>query len=275
MNPTVVLSLISAAGFLTAALILALKKKRLALKAGLVIPLYLALFLYTFIVVSNFLEHTQISSFYDPIEDISEIVFTLIFLFFAHSWRRQKSFEIIQNQETWLSSTLQSIADGVLTTDKDGNVLHINQTMEQFTGWQNKEVFSKPVDTILKFLDKTTQKPIEYNPFKRVLEEGKSIAYPKGTLIAGRDGKSTVVADTTSLIKSPEGNILGAVGIFRDMTEYESLTEQLAHTHKMEAVGQLAGGVAHDLNNMLGGIMGAADVINGRLKKKETRHTIK
>ncbi|MBN2711228.1 MAG: response regulator, partial [Planctomycetes bacterium] len=63
--------------------------------------------------------------------------------------------------------------------------------------------------------------------------------------------------------------LLGAVGIFRDMSEYETMIEQLTHVHKMEAVGQLAGGVAHDLNNMLGGIIGAAELIKFRMQSKE------
>jgi len=236
--------------------------------SGIFTPLLFSILLYLFIVTSNFLEHTGITSCFDPFEDIAEIVFTLVFLFFVYNWRKQQSFEIIGNQETWLRSTLESIADGIITTDREGRVLQMNKTMEEYTGWLQKEASGLQANEILSFLDKNLKEPVSYDPFQNALKLNRESGFPQGILLRARHGQTTLVADSTSAIISPKNEILGAVGIFRDMSRYESLIEQLTHTHKMEAIGQLAGGVAHDLNNMLGGIIGAADLIRTRLSKE-------
>jgi signal transduction histidine kinase/CheY-like chemotaxis protein len=64
-----------------------------------------------------------------------------------------------------------------------------------------------------------------------------------------------------SKISGTSGKVLGAVGLFRDMGEYHAMQMQLLHERKMEALGQLTGGVAHDLNNMLAGVLGAAELL--------------
>ena len=97
INETVVLSLLSMVGFFIAVALLMGKSP--GMKPDLKVPLFLALTLYGFIVTSNFLEHSGITDFFDPYEDIAEIVFTLILLFFVHNWRKRKSYDIIRNQE--------------------------------------------------------------------------------------------------------------------------------------------------------------------------------
>lgn len=232
------------------------------------VPLFLSLLLYGFIVSSNFLEHAGITAFFDPLEDVAEIVFTLVLLFFVHNWRKQKSFEIICNQEIWLRSVLASMADGVITTDREGRILLMNQAMENLTGRSREEALGKHVDTFFTFMDKENGGPINYLPFNVVIKGRDERIFPNRIQLVARDGKQIPVADNTAPIRGPENETLGFVGVFRDMTEYDALTEQLAHSQKMEAIGQLSGGIAHDMNNMLGGIMGAADVIKSRMKKQ-------
>ncbi|MBI9085105.1 MAG: response regulator [Desulfobacterales bacterium] len=261
MNATVLLSLISAVGFVASAVLLVKRRKKIHLSNGVLFPLLFAIFLYAFIVTSNFLEHSGITEYFDPIEDIAEIVFTLVFLFFVNNWRKQKSFEAIKNQEAWHRVTLESIADGVMATDRNGTILRMNHTMEDFTGLTQADAYGRNATEVLAFRDKNTEETVSYNPFENVLSGNASRGYPQGILLQAGNGKTTLVADSTSAIRSATDELLGAVGIFRDMGRYEALIEQLSHNQKMEAVGQLAGGVAHDLNNMLGGIMGAADVL--------------
>ncbi len=67
-------------------------------------------------------------------------------------------------------------------------------------------------------------------------------------------------------ILDPEGNIEKLIGLTKDITEYKTLTHQLYHSQKLDAVGQLAGGVAHDFNNMLGGIIGFAELLMNNIK---------
>ena len=75
-------------------------------------------------------------------------------------------------------------------------------------------------------------------------------------------------AAATPILNS-EGNVSKFIGLTKDITEYKILTHQLYHSQKLDAVGQLAGGVAHDFNNMLGGIIGFAELLLNYLKDNE------
>lgn len=235
---------------------------------SLFFPLVLALILYFFIVVSNLLEQSGITAYFDPTEDIAEILFILLFLFFFNNWRKQISYENVRRHETWLKVTLESIADGVMTTDQDGRIRQMNPTMESFLGCPLKDAAGRFSSEILHFQDRKGD-PIDYNPLNHVIEGRIFREYPGGLMLCSQAGTATLVTDTTSPIYSEHGERIGAVSVFRDMSEYQSMTEQLLHVHKMEALGQLAGGVAHDLNNMLGGIMGAADLLHGKFSDEE------
>lgn len=268
-NPTVVLSLLSAVFFIAASFMLMSSWRRIRLTANEFIPLFFSVMLYAFVVISNFLEHSGITSYFDPAEDLAEILFTLVFIIFASNWHQQNNIEALRKQETWLRVTLESMADGIMTINKQGHVQMLNKTMEHMIGRSREETTGKETTNILTFLDKETKQPITFNPFSDVFSSSSLNHSPRGLLLRGADGKATSISEKTTPIRSEDNEIFGAVTIFRDMTEYDSMTEQLTQVHKMEAIGQLAGGVAHDLNNMLAGVMGAADLMKGRMNLEE------
>jgi len=261
MKIEVIFNLIGAASLFAAELWLFINRKKLKYSKWVLAPLEISIFLYFFIAFSNTLEHSGISSFFDPFEDIAEIIFTLTFLFFINNWHSQHSIEVIKNKESWLNSAFEYLPEGILTTDASGKILFLNKEMEEMTGWHREEARNRLAGEILSFEDKETKLPLDYNPFSEILTGSVSHKFTRGINIKNRKSGKTLVMNSTSLIHGEKGEILGAVGAFRDISEFDSLTEQLNHTHKMEAMGQLAGGVAHDLNNMLGGIMGAADLL--------------
>ena len=269
MNVVVVLSLLSSVFFLAAVFLLLLNWRRAELMVNEFVPLLFALVLYAFSVVSNTLEHTGITAYFDPAEDVAEIIFPLVFIFFANNWRQQNSLQELRRQEAWLRVTLESLADGIMTTDRQGKIRQLNRVMENLTGWNREEAVGRQVGQVITFLDRKTASRIDFNSFVEVLEADRDSQVPRGLLLRAIDGRTTSISEKTTAIRSENDELLGAVGIFRDMTEYESLIEQLTHIHKMEAIGQLAGGVAHDLNNMLAGIMGAADLLGVRMNPEE------
>ncbi len=85
--------------------------------------------------------------------------------------------------------------------------------------------------------------------------------------IFGRDGDETVFDITASPVKSRNGNVSGVIVIAQNVTEQYRLERQLRHTQKMEAIGTLAGGVAHDFNNVLTPIMGYTEIIRLKLRQ--------
>jgi two-component system, cell cycle sensor histidine kinase and response regulator CckA len=269
MNATFALSLISFFFFLAAVCKLISNCRGIRLTVNEFLPLLFSILLYVFVVASNVLEHSNTTAYFDPAEDVAEILFPLVFIFFANNWRQRQSLEDLRRQEAWLRITLESLADGIMTTNRRGQVLQLNRVMEKLTGRDRSKVAGLDAGQVLSFLDKKTGAPILFNPFEEVLTGGDTGNEPRGLVLRAADGETTAISEKTTAIRGESNELLGAVGIFRDMTEYDSMIKQLTHIHKMEAVGQLAGGVAHDLNNMLAGIMGAADLLNGRMTLEE------
>jgi PAS domain S-box-containing protein len=85
--------------------------------------------------------------------------------------------------------------------------------------------------------------------------------------VFGKDGDETVFDITASPVKDRNGKVSGVIVIAQNVTEQYRLERQLRHTQKMEAIGTLAGGVAHDFNNVLTPIMGYSEIIRLKLKK--------
>ena len=107
--------------------------------------------------------------------------------------------------------------------------------------------------------------------FHQCVKSGKIESSIQKTGIWGADGDEIVFDITASPVKDQHGNVSGIIGIAQNITEQYRLERQLRHTQKMEAIGTLAGGVAHDFNNVLTPIMGYTEII--RLKMKQDGFT--
>lgn len=103
--------------------------------------------------------------------------------------------------------------------------------------------------------------------FQRCLASGIIERSTQRTGKFGADGDEIIFDITASPVKDRRGNVSGIIGIAQNVTEQYRLERQLRHTQKMEAIGTLAGGVAHDFNNVLTPIMGYTEII--RLKMKQ------
>lgn len=103
--------------------------------------------------------------------------------------------------------------------------------------------------------------------FRKCLKSAKIESTVQRTGIFGLDGDEVVFDITASPVKDRFTSISGIVGIVQNVTQRYRLERQLRHSQKMEAIGTLAGGVAHDFNNILTPIMGYAEII--RLKMKQ------
>jgi two-component system, cell cycle sensor histidine kinase and response regulator CckA len=157
----------------------------------------------------------------------------------------------LQESEQWLSTTLRSLGDAVMATDTQGYITFMNPRAEVLTGWMQAEAFGRHVGEVLVVRHETTQALVE-DPIVKVLQEGTAIDLADHSLVLmAKDGAERPIDDSATPIKDDHGNIIGAVLIFRDITERRQLEEQLAQSQKMEAIGRLAGGVAHDFNNLL------------------------
>lgn len=127
--------------------------------------------------------------------------------------------------------TLASIGDGVITTDAEGKVEFLNPVATKLTGWKNDQAQGLPLNQVLNLQDEKTNKPIEF-PLHRCLNEGKTVVKLKNycTILVHRDGKKKfAVNDSAAPIKDRNGNIIGVVLVFSDMTKNREMTNVLAY----------------------------------------------
>lgn len=136
--------------------------------------------------------------------------------------------------------------------------------------WVNRETYQKYPDAIGKTCHQIfcslTDKCVSC-AFQKCLQSGNIEKSTQRIGIFGKDGDETVFDITASPIKDRNGNVSGVIVIAENVTEQYRLERQLRHTQKMEAIGTLAGGVAHDFNNVLTPIMGYTEIIRLKLKK--------
>ena len=122
-------------------------------------------------------------------------------------------------------TTLASIGDAVIVTDRHGHVRFMNPVAERLTGWTLNDVIDRPLDDIFTALDEDTTKPVE-NPVARVMREGRPVVVTGHTVLRHKQGRVRPIADSVAPVRNMEGEIEGVVLVFRDQSaERESHRE--------------------------------------------------
>ncbi len=168
---------------------------------------------------------------------------------------RKKMEEALAAEKERLAVTLGSIGDGVIATDVDGRVVFINQTAEALSGWSQGEAIGRPLPEVFRIVHEKSRAYCE-NPVEKVLATGNVVALENHTVLISKEGTERAIADSGAPIRNREGKIIGVVLVFRDVTEKQRMDEELLRISTMESIGLLAGGVAHDFNNILTAILG-------------------
>jgi len=124
----------------------------------------------------------------------------------------------LQEQRELLEVTLQSIADAVLTTDALGRVTWLNPVAQRLTGWSAAEARGQPAGRVFRAQHEESREPLG-DPVQRCLASGRPARLPAGAMLLGRDGGLRAVEDSVAPIRDSEGRMLGAVLVFRDVTQ--------------------------------------------------------
>lgn len=130
---------------------------------------------------------------------------------------RGEAHEALAEREKNLATTLDSIGDAVIVTDRDGLVTRLNPVAEQLTGWSFAEAAKKPLDEVFRAFEEETGVPVE-NPAGRVLREGTIVGLANHTELESRDGTRRPIAESAAPVRSRAGTVSGAVLVFRDVT---------------------------------------------------------
>jgi len=184
---------------------------------------------------------------------------------------RKEAEEALADEKERLSVTLRSIGDGVVTTDTAGNIVLLNKVAEELTGWRQAEAAGKNLDEVFVIINEKSRQRTE-NPVGRVLSTGCIAELVNRTVLVSRDGIERIIADSAAPIRDRESRIVGAVLVFRDITEKSKMEEELLKAQKLESIGILAGGIAHDFNNLLTAILGNISLAKMYLSEGDKIH---
>ena len=124
----------------------------------------------------------------------------------------------LRDREEKLAVTLKSIGDAVITTDIDARVTLLNPLAEKLTGWTQAQAEGRPVDEIFLIINKETRQPATI-PVIETLEQGTIQGLANHTVLVACDGSECDIADSCAPIRDRDGQVIGAVLVFRDVSE--------------------------------------------------------
>ena len=146
----------------------------------------------------------------------------------------KKARQEIDEREKYLSRTLDSIGDAVITTDTGGRVVRMNPVAEQLTGWTLDEARGQQLTQVFHIVNAHSRKPVD-NPVEKVLREGQIVGLANHTLLLARDGSEYQIADSGAPIFDAHRRIPGVILVFRDVTREYHLQEEIRrHRDELE-----------------------------------------
>ncbi len=131
---------------------------------------------------------------------------------------RKAAQDQLRVSEENLSVTLDSIGDGVMATDAAGRVTRLNAVAERLTGWSQTEAAGRPVDEIFRIINQETRLPATI-PVIATLAHGTIQGLANHNVLIARDGSECAIADSCAPIRNRDGQVIGAVLVFRDVTK--------------------------------------------------------
>ena len=142
-----------------------------------------------------------------------------------------------------LRVTLASIGDAVISTDAEGRVDFLNPVAEELVGWKTEEAADADLDDVFRIVNEDTRQPVE-NPAMRALKEGVIVGLANHTVLISKDGNERPIDDCAAPIRDAEGNVIGSVLVFRDVSEQRGAAqasrknqELLQLIHKIGKIG--------------------------------------
>lgn len=159
-----------------------------------------------------------------------------------------------------LETIVMSIADGVFVSNSDGIIISFNRAAEDISGYSEAEVKGLHCEEVFKTRlceDACT------------LHNEDKIIRNKETEIITKDGRMRLVSVSSAILRDSDGKIIGGVQTFRDITKEKHRQAIMCQTEKLAAIGRLSAGLAHEINNPIGNVLGYAKLILKDLSMKE------
>lgn len=132
----------------------------------------------------------------------------------------------IRESETLYRTTLHSIGDAVITTDRLGKVKFMNPLAEQLTGWKEPDAIGCSIEQVFSIINEDSRLKVEC-PVQRILQEGVIVGLANHTVLISKIGGEIPIADSGAPIRDDYGNVAGVVLIFRDQTAERAMLRQM------------------------------------------------
>jgi signal transduction histidine kinase/ActR/RegA family two-component response regulator len=221
--------------------------------------LFVLMGIYFFVGITNIMEHSGFTSFFDRYEEYLEIVFTPFFLFFLYSMiaklnldKRQEDEDALkkalyraETEQNKSNAILAAIGDGISIQDTDLTILYENDMHKQIYGSHEGEFCYQAYEH--------NSEPCKGCPIVASFYDGKVHKAEKTALT---DKGLIYLEITASPLIDQDGHVYGGIKVVRDITARKKMTEEMLRAQKLESIGLLAGGIAHDFNNLLTALLG-------------------
>ncbi|WP_076590981.1 EAL domain-containing protein [Herminiimonas arsenitoxidans] len=180
------------------------------------------------IAAGNLQARTGIKYGKEEISQLAQAFDSMVISLQQHETEREQSKAILFAEKERAQVTLESIADAVITTDNLGNIEYMNPVAESLTGWTKAEAEGLPSTRVFKIINGHTREPVP-NPVELVFEQQSNVELIKDTVLLSRNGIEYAVEDSAAPIRNREGEIIGVVLVFHDVSDSRKLAIQLSH----------------------------------------------
>ena len=171
----------------------------------------------------------------------------------------------LRERERWYATTLRSMADAVIAVNLDAHITYVNPAAELLIGMTSQEALDRPVQQVMRLLD-AQARSVRETPLQTALREARSVMISDVGLVNVATGAVRVIGDNAAPVVDG-GRMLGAVMVFRDVTDEKRMQKQLELADRLASLGTMAAGVAHEVNNPLAVVVSNATFAGEELRR--------
>lgn len=135
--------------------------------------------------------------------------------------------ETLAKEKEQVEVILKSMGDAVITTDAEGRIVDFNPEAEKLTGWSADAAKHLPISLVCRLIDSDTQQPLE-SPAALAIKQGKVVSASSHPMLISKQGEEIAIDDSAAPIRDKNGNLIGSVLVFRDVSIERDRAQQLA-----------------------------------------------